>query len=143
MAKDAKPGRIPGMATKALANPGTSAGASGAAYPVQPFSALQFQSRGQITPPGQPVLTAQPAQPAEAASPTPQHSDSPDDWRSIPPNAREELWWIWRNPKNRIYYDFFRQKFPQFDGDFADFVGDAIESLLKNLCYGLVVRKTR
>ncbi len=34
---------------------------------------------------------------------------------------------IWRNPKKRIWYDFFTRKHPEWEGDFADFVADAIE----------------
>lgn len=135
VSKDAKPGQIPGMAT-----PSRLAPRAQAAYPAEPLLTVQHPSYGPAVPPGQAVQTARPAQTAQAGSPIQPRYDTPDDWLGIPPDVRRQLLAIWENPKNRIMYDFFKKKFPQWDGDFADCVCDALEYMFKGLGYELVVR---
>ncbi len=132
VAKEVKPGQIPGMARQPdFRNPYTSANQPTApAYPsqpVQPSWNIQYPALAQ-SPPARP-----PAQPASGA---------PADAASTPTTLAEAslLRKILYNPKNMIWFDWFRNKHP-FDGDFADFVEDCIEDFFRRRGLQIIIRR--
>jgi 5-methylcytosine-specific restriction endonuclease McrA len=48
---------------------------------------------------------------------------------------------VFQNAKVLIWWDYFRQKNPKFDGDFADFVGDCVEYFFKSQGLSVVIKR--